>query len=378
MLPLIVESPIWYGVVAIIVLARFVSRTLLFGTIKKLQIDDWIMAFAFCVYTAFIVSINIVAQANSNLLPPGFDIRSLTAHQISDREYGSKMILVVEQCQCVIIWSAKACLLIMYYRLTIALRENIVVKILAVYVAFGFVIMEIFYLGVWCRPFHNYWAVPTPNVQCSAATNHLITNAVFNLSSDLVMLVVALQMLIRSYLPLRRKLVLSGIFGLGIFVILAAVLNKYYSFSQPFGGLWTFWYVRESSTALLVANLPFTWTLLRRIFNLRAFDHTTTNPASRNLNSQRTIKYRRFIPMGRRTSSTSDRSAGSGASNSPTQDTASSLQVLTDWRENNYYGRADKEALEADPWDLGNKLESPIQRTFVAPGRSKSVGENSV
>lgn len=29
--------------------------------------------------------------------------------------------------------------------------------------------------------------------------------------------------------------------------------------------MWTYWYVRESSTALLVANLPFVWTFWRRM-----------------------------------------------------------------------------------------------------------------
>lgn len=48
-------------------------------------------------------------------------------------------------------------------------------------------------------------------------------------------------------------------------MILAAVLNKVYSFSDPFGSLWTYWYVRESSTALLVANLPFVWALWKRV-----------------------------------------------------------------------------------------------------------------
>jgi hypothetical protein len=42
--------------------------------------------------------------------------------------------------------------------------------------------------------------------------------------------------------------------------------NKIYSFSEPFGAEWTFWYVRESSTALLVANLPFLSTLWKSVF----------------------------------------------------------------------------------------------------------------
>ena len=44
-----------------------------------------------------------------------------------------------------------------------SLRQNIAVKAVAVYVAVGFVIMEILYLGVWCRPFNQYWAVPPDN-----------------------------------------------------------------------------------------------------------------------------------------------------------------------------------------------------------------------
>jgi hypothetical protein len=72
-------------------------------------------------------------------------------------------------------------------------------------------------------------------------------------------------MFIRMQLPLKKKIPVVGIFSLGLFVILAAVLNKYYSFSHPFGAMWTYWYVRESSTALLVANLPFVWTFWRRL-----------------------------------------------------------------------------------------------------------------
>ncbi|KAL2352064.1 hypothetical protein BJ546DRAFT_237123 [Cryomyces antarcticus] len=285
MLELAVESWAWYGVAVTVAIARLVSRTLHFGSPKRLQIDDWLMVFVLCIYTTLVVSINIVADVNTNLLPPGFDVSELTEQDMKQREYGSKMVLVVEQCQCISVWTVKLTLVIMYYRLTIARKENIAVKLLAGYIAIGFIFMEIFYLGVWCRPFRYYWAVPTP-IQCSAAINHLITNAVFNLSSDLIMLGIALPMFIRSELPLKKKMILCCIFGLGIFVILSALLNKYYSFTEPFGSMWTFWYVREVSTAILVANLPFTWTLLRRIFNLRSFDGASGR--SRSYYSQRT------------------------------------------------------------------------------------------
>lgn len=79
------------------------------------------------------------------------------------------------------------------------------------------VVMEILYLGVWCRPFSQYWAVPPSNVQCSAATNHLITNAVLNISSDLMIIAIPMPLLFKVKIPLKNKMILMGIFLIGAF-----------------------------------------------------------------------------------------------------------------------------------------------------------------
>jgi hypothetical protein len=160
--------------------------------------------------------------------------------------------------------------------------------------------MEVLYFGVWCRPFNQYWAVPTNSSrfnlgaymlqrltrteQCSAATNHLITNAVFNISSDFIILSIPMPLLFKVRLPKKNKFILVGIFMVGAFTagctnilwastdfpqLVAAALNKYYSFSNPYGVEWTRWYLRESFTALLCANLPLTYPLIQRVFNLR-------------------------------------------------------------------------------------------------------------
>jgi len=131
-------------------------------------------------------------------------------------------------------------------------------------------------------------AVPTPNPQCDTAVNHLITNAVFNISSDVLMLALGVPMFIRIQIPLSKKIPLVGIFSLGIFVIIAAVLNKWYSFTAPFGTAWVYWYVRESATAIIVANLPFVWLLYRRIFGIR----TDSVTGSRSKSGQNTISLR--------------------------------------------------------------------------------------
>lgn len=65
-------------------------------------------------------------------------------------------------------------------------------------------------------------------------------------------------------------------------------MNKYYSFRNPFGTEWTIWYLRESFTAILCANLPLTYPLVQRVFKLRNWSaqsygggHYTGNTKSR-------------------------------------------------------------------------------------------------
>ncbi|KAM0621709.1 hypothetical protein D7B24_005208 [Verticillium nonalfalfae] len=257
----------------------WLSRRLLQGSFKKLQADDALMMFAMLCDTVLIVGMNIIARTNSNLIAPGTDL-NFTAEDIAERESGSKWVLVVEQMQCAVIWSVKGCFLIMYNRLTMSLKQNLAVKIVAGYVAVGFIVMEILYFGVWCRPFTQYWAVPPDNIQCSAATNHLITNAVINISSDVMIILIPMPLFLQSQIPQKKKMILCGVFALGAFTILSAILNKYYSFNEPFGSAWTFWYIRESSTALIVANLPMTWTILRRLFHLKSFNGKSSNQRS--------------------------------------------------------------------------------------------------
>ncbi|THZ33308.1 hypothetical protein D6C90_08515 [Aureobasidium pullulans] len=264
MVPLNVETWIWWSFVVLI------SRYQSLGTIRRFQADDYITMVAMCFFTTLIVTINIVAKSDSNLLPPGFDVSTLTPEQVHDREYGSKLVLVVEQSQIMTTWCEKLCLLFLYQRLvTVGSKERLAIKVLFYYVGISFVVMEVLYFGVWCRPFTMYWAVPSTR-QCTAATNHLILNAVFNLSSDILILAVALPMFIKTRLPLRKKIAIVGIFSLGTFVIICAILNKIYSFRSPFGVSWVYWYVRESSTALLTANAAFVWALIRRVFKFRS------------------------------------------------------------------------------------------------------------
>lgn len=117
--------------------------------------------------TVLLVCMSKVVTTSSNLIPPGDDVSQYSQAEISARVTGSKYVLVVEQMQIATIWLVKACLLIMYFRMTAVLPQRKLVIATSVYVALTFVIMEILYFGVWCRPFNQYWAVPTNSSTCS-------------------------------------------------------------------------------------------------------------------------------------------------------------------------------------------------------------------
>lgn len=81
------------------------------------------------------------------------------------------------------------------------------------------------------------------------------------------MLLVAIPLLVKIQLPLRQKLILLILFGMGIFVIVAAILTKIYCLVPSLiSYVYMNWYFREASVGMLVTNLPLVWSLLRDIF----------------------------------------------------------------------------------------------------------------
>lgn len=90
------------------------------------------------------------------------DIDTLTPAIHAEREKGSKWVFVSEHSFVLSVWSMKACMLVIYARITEGLRQRKWINYIAIYVALGFVATELS-LFLICRPLANYWAVPTPN-----------------------------------------------------------------------------------------------------------------------------------------------------------------------------------------------------------------------
>jgi hypothetical protein len=173
------------------------------------------MLFTVLTFTGAVVSTMQVANNGSNYLPEGA-AELLTPDEVVSAIYGSKMTLVLEEFTLFTTWQIKACFLIMYSRLTLGLRQNLAVKILAGYCVVGFVVTQILYLAVWCRPIEQYWAVPVVNSQCASYYNHMITATVFNVSSDLMMLMIPIPLLLGAQLPLKRYVCVVEVRGVDV------------------------------------------------------------------------------------------------------------------------------------------------------------------
>jgi hypothetical protein len=161
-----------------------------------------------------------------------------------------------------VIYTAKACVLLMYTRLTLNLTTQRLVTYLAVYVFLGWLGTEIAFFTT-CRPFSGYWAMPPPSPQCATLEHYAIIQGSFNISSDLLMLSIPLPLITRLSVPWRQKSVLVVIFSMGFFVILAAILTKVFNLTDIWDPSYMLWYTREASVAIYVSNLPMIWPLIR-------------------------------------------------------------------------------------------------------------------
>ncbi|KAL9595593.1 MAG: hypothetical protein Q9219_006357 [cf. Caloplaca sp. 3 TL-2023] len=257
-------------------------------------------------FTGVIVSVNQVSQNLSNYLPPGA-VEKFSPEEKANAVYGSKFVMILEEFMLANTWLCKACLLMLYHQMTY------------------------FISGFGAGQYSNIGKCPLTTVtQCASYYNHLITSAVFNITSDLMMIYIPLPILVRARLPTKRKVILCGVFSLAILVtdltssppqILCAILNRYYNFTAGFGSLiYLNWYVGEAATSVFVANVPHLWPLLSRIFSLGAFNslrrtgNSSGNPADSSSRFNKVSAQRRHHPSdGYMRSESEERIASAGA-----------------------------------------------------------------
>ncbi|RAL12189.1 UbiD family decarboxylase [Aspergillus homomorphus CBS 101889] len=254
---LVVTTWIMYSVAMLLFFVRLYGRWLRMRWV--FQLEDYLMV---VFYTAFVVTnIKIAEGGGSNLYKPG-QYDSFTAGEIASRVKGSKIEFASENCQLCTIYLLKACMLMVYFRLTTNLWQNRVVAICAIYTLCGWIITELV-LFLNCRPLSGYWTLPPPHEECSTYFRYEVVQFVFNLSSDVAILCVMLPMFARAQMAWKTKLPVIVVFSMGIVVIACAITSKFFTFKNIYDDSYQFWYLREASIGMYVTNLPFVWSLAR-------------------------------------------------------------------------------------------------------------------
>lgn len=81
---------------------------------------------------------------------------------IAQAVWGSKMTFVLEIFTLTATWTVKACLLMLYGRLTIgtSVKQRWGVRFVAGYCVLTYVLVTLMFVFYWCNPTYEYWRVP--------------------------------------------------------------------------------------------------------------------------------------------------------------------------------------------------------------------------
>lgn len=139
-----------------------------------------------------------------------------------------------------------------------------------------------------CTPVSFAWdKTTTPYGRCISYSGFWYANAIYNLSSELVVLLSVPGVVWSLHLPVRQRWALTFVFGLGVFVFATSVLrlttlDVSSKTTDPTAGtlVSTIWTTIEASCAVVCACLPMVRTPLQRYWP-RLFGGSTTARRSR-------------------------------------------------------------------------------------------------
>ncbi|CUS08466.1 unnamed protein product [Tuber aestivum] len=177
----------------------------------------------------------VLAYGTNNFSRKKYPIEDMSEVEIMRRTTGSKMILAGRIFYAGFVWCMKVCMLGFYKRLT-ALSAIPSVRQMT----------------------------PDPG-HCVQAIAQLLTMGIFNILTDAALILIPLPLVFKSRLPIMRKLQLSLLFGLGIFVICITIIRMpVIIVDKSIQKARTLWASIECLAACIVANAPVLNSFLRQ------------------------------------------------------------------------------------------------------------------
>ncbi|KAH6958542.1 hypothetical protein DER45DRAFT_483862 [Fusarium avenaceum] len=201
----------------LIILLRLAGR---FIRTERLFTEDRVAALALIPLYARMACVHYILIYGTNNAQ--FDGVELTDEQLRQKAIGSGLVLASRIFYAATLWILKFAVLEFLHRLTRATWERswqrslYVIRVIlgATFVA---VLLSDF---VECRPYKNYWqVVPDPGGQCRQGYVQLLTMAVCNVLTDLLLVIFPIPIIVTSGMTVKRKIQLVLLFSLSLSVV---------------------------------------------------------------------------------------------------------------------------------------------------------------
>ncbi|KAG0634749.1 hypothetical protein HOY80DRAFT_894354 [Tuber brumale] len=217
----------------------------------------------------------VLAYGTNNFDRKGHPVEDMSELEIRQRTVGSKMVLASRLFYAGFVWCMKVCVLGFYGRLT-ALPAVPSVRQMT----------------------------PNPG-HCVQAISQLVTMGTLNILTDAALILIPLPLVFRSRLPIMRKIQLSLLFSVGMFVVSITIIRM----PVIVGGgslqkARTLWASIECLAACIVANAPVLNSLLRQ---------KAKKPSSNEYNISVNSRRRRMPVTGQDSVGSLTRNDGSGS-----------------------------------------------------------------
>jgi hypothetical protein len=124
-----------------------------------------------------------------------------------------------------------------------------------------------------CNPISRAWDRSSGKGTCINIGVLWYANAIYNILTDFTIVLMVPPVVFKLKLPVRQKLALSGIFGLGLIVCAASIFRLTTLYSSAYGDditagslVSTIWTTVESGLGVVTMNLPMLRTPLQHFF----------------------------------------------------------------------------------------------------------------
>ncbi|KAJ6072431.1 hypothetical protein N7467_010516 [Penicillium canescens] len=253
---LTVETFTEYGIGMLFLIVRLYAR-LTTGGIRGLRLDDAFAVAGMIFWTMQTIIIYLLGLFGNNI-----GLNDQTAMLVPDSKMhnmilGSKLAFMNWIWYICYIWCLKGVLLCLYWKLTQGIWYRHLVTAAGGFCVVTWLACLLTHICL-CAPVERNWQIkPYPGDNCTLRGPLYIVIAVFNVLSDLCIILIPIPILAKLQVPLQRKLILVIMFSSGIFIMICTVLRAYYSLTS-ITNLPTAlgWADRECFVAAIVVSLP--------------------------------------------------------------------------------------------------------------------------